>query len=76
MALAVSTLAGCALAVQFEGHAACRVGMISFCIVALLFLVTQELLIEAHEASDGLPWVSAAFFLGVFATLVMDKATG
>ena len=41
--------------------------------VALLYLVTEELLVEAHEQSDT-PWATAAFFVGFLALLVLEDA--
>ncbi|WP_291425355.1 transporter [Deinococcus sp.] len=41
--------------------------MLSFGAAALLFLVTEELLIEAHEVAQT-PWITSAFFAG-FLTL-------
>ena len=35
---------------------AVHVGLISFGIAALLYLVTEELLLEAHENSGGHKW--------------------
>lgn len=40
-------------------------------IVALLYLVTEELLVEAHEIAET-PWSVAAFFVGFLAFLVID----
>ena len=43
--------------------------MLSFGAAALLFLVTEELLVEAHEVRET-PWITSAFFLG-FITLYL-----
>ena len=40
-------------------------------IVALLYLVTEELLVEAHEVPET-PWSVAAFFLGFLAFLIIE----
>lgn len=40
-------------------------------IVALLYLVTEELLVEAHEVAET-PWSIAAFFIGFLAFLVIE----
>ena len=51
----------------------------SFGIAALLFLVTEELLLEAHEAQEHsaheehIWWVDMFFFLGFLLSFLMDK---
>eukprot|EP00658_Telonema_sp_P-2_P024100 TRINITY_DN19667_c0_g2_i1.p1 TRINITY_DN19667_c0_g2~~TRINITY_DN19667_c0_g2_i1.p1 ORF type:complete len:176 (+),score=58.99 TRINITY_DN19667_c0_g2_i1:127-654(+) len=50
------------------------IGFIAFATVALLFLVTEELLTEANEVSKGSFWINICFFLGLYAGLIMDKA--
>ncbi len=40
-------------------------------IVALLYLVTEELLVEAHEVQET-PWAVAAFFLGFLLFLLVE----
>jgi hypothetical protein len=77
--LVVSSVAGSLLAEAFDTIPSVKLGLISFCVVALLFLVTQELLTEAREATEGLGGlksmaIDSVFFFGVFVTLVMDKA--
>jgi ZIP family zinc transporter len=47
-------------------------GFFSFGLVALLYLVTEELLVEAHETPDR-PWVTAMFFAGFLALLVLEE---
>lgn len=42
-------------------------------IVALLYLVTEELLVEAHEVPET-PWAVAAFFVGFLAFLLVEMA--
>jgi len=51
---------------------ACFIGFISFSIVALLFLVTQELLIEARDLGKNSFIVNAMFFIGLLSGIVMD----
>ncbi|MDT8305528.1 MAG: transporter [Anaerolineae bacterium] len=58
-ALALSNLAGAWLAT-----------VLSFGAAALLYLVTEELLIEAHEREDT-PWVTALFFVGFLAIFIL-----
>jgi len=50
-------------------------GFFAFGLVALLYLVTEELLIEAHETPDR-PWVTAMFFAGFLALLLLGEAIG
>ncbi len=44
--------------------------VLSFGLAALLFLVTEELLVEAHEEKEGL-WQTTAFFGGFLAFLLL-----
>lgn len=50
-------------------------GFLSFGLIALLYLVTEELLVEAHEIPDR-PWVTAMFFVGFMALLLLEEAIG
>lgn len=45
-------------------------GCFAFALVALLYLVTEELLVEAHEVPDR-PWVTAMFFVGFLLLLLL-----
>jgi ZIP family zinc transporter len=47
-------------------------GFFAFGLVSLLYLVTEELLVEAHETPDR-PWVTAMFFAGFLALLVIEE---
>ena len=44
--------------------------VLSFGLAALLFLVTEELLTEAHEAPEA-PWMTAMFFVGFLGFLLL-----
>ena len=46
-------------------------GAFAFGLIALLYLVTEELLVEAHEIEDR-PWTSALFFVGFLVLLVLE----
>lgn len=46
-------------------------GILSFGIAALLYLVTEELLVEAHEVEDT-PLTAATFFLGFLALMLIE----
>lgn len=47
----------------------------AFGLIALLYLVTEELLVEAHEKPDT-AWASAMFFVGFLALEVIDQLLG
>jgi ZIP family zinc transporter len=44
--------------------------ILGFGVSALLYLVTEELLVEAHETADT-PLITATFFLGFLIPLVL-----
>ncbi|PZA12848.1 transporter [Rhodopseudomonas palustris] len=48
-------------------------GVFAFSLIALLYLVTEELLVEAHETPDR-PWVTAMFFAGFLLLLLLEEA--
>lgn len=50
-------------------------GFFAFGLVALLYLVTEELLVEAHETPDR-PWITAMFFAGFLGLLLLEEAVG
>ena len=50
-------------------------GFFAFGLIALLYLVTEELLVEAHEVPDR-PWVTAMFFIGFLLLLVLEEISG
>lgn len=47
-------------------------GFLAFGLIALLYLVTEELLVEAHETPDR-PWVTAMFFTGFLLLLLLEE---
>jgi ZIP family zinc transporter len=49
--------------------------LFSFALMALLYLVTEELLSEAHEVPDK-PWVTASFFTGFLFLLLLEESVG
>jgi len=54
-------------------HSFVFAGLIAFALVALLFLVLQELLLEAREKEDGQLWqVSMWLYVGLFLSLFLD----
>lgn len=48
-------------------------GFFAFGLVALLYLVVEELLVEAHEVPDR-PWVTALFFAGFLILFMLEEA--
>jgi zinc transporter ZupT len=52
------------------------IAFISFAVVALLFLVTQELLAEAREVAGEVKVCNAMFFVGVFGGIILEKVLG
>jgi len=46
-------------------------GAFAFGLVALLYLVTEELLVEAHEIAEP-PWATALFFVGFLLLLILE----
>ncbi|MBI2802438.1 MAG: transporter [Gammaproteobacteria bacterium] len=60
---------GAALLINMSGVAFDAV--LSFGVAALLYLVTEELLVEAHEVPET-PFLSATFFVGFLVLLVLE----
>ena len=50
-------------------------GFLSFGLMALLYLVTEELLVEAHQKPDT-PLISAMFFIGFLGLLLVEELLG
>eukprot|EP00657_Telonema_sp_P-1_P006698 TRINITY_DN2607_c0_g1_i1.p1 TRINITY_DN2607_c0_g1~~TRINITY_DN2607_c0_g1_i1.p1 ORF type:complete len:204 (+),score=43.63 TRINITY_DN2607_c0_g1_i1:112-723(+) len=61
---------------ELVDHQYLFIGFIGFATVAVLFLVTEELLSEANEVSEGAYSINVCFFLGLYSGLIMDKALG
>lgn len=49
-----------------------KLAVLTFGLVALLFLVTEELLIEAHEVEER-SWITALFFVGFLGLILLDE---
>ena len=45
----------------------------SFGIAALLYLAVEELLVDAHDVSEDLPWMTAPLFIGFLLVMVFEK---
>jgi zinc transporter ZupT len=52
------------------------VTFVAFGVIALLYLVFNELLVEARDAQEGNVqwWVTAVVFVGFYVVLMMDLA--
>jgi len=75
VALALLLVAGAALGGAALAHlsGALLEGVLSFGVAALLYLVTEELLTEAHEVPET-PLTTATFFLGFLLLLLVEMA--
>lgn len=51
-------------------------GFFSFGLIALLYLVTEELLVEAHEDGADTPFATAMFFVGFLGLILIEEALG
>jgi len=71
--LAVAAVSGRSLGELLTGRPMLFVGFISFAIVALLFLVTQELLTEARKVAGDSICVNLMLFGGVLAGIVLES---
>ncbi len=69
--LAVGATLGAVVLSGFTG--ALLVGVLAFGLAALLYLVTEELLVEAHEVPET-PLVTATFFAGFLVLLVITMS--
>jgi zinc transporter, ZIP family len=50
------------------------VGFLAFAAAVFLWLVTEELLVEAHEVPE-MPWATSLFFVGFLLLLLIDMLT-
>ena len=74
----VGGLAGAGAASAVAAAPALHTGLISFGVAALLYLVTEELLLEAHESQgdeEHVWWVDLMFFVGFFGAFLLEKFT-
>ena len=49
-------------------------GIIAFAVAALLYLVTEELLVEAHSGKEDSAFSTTMFFVGFLIVLILDTA--
>lgn len=52
-----------------------QTGLFAFGLMALLYLVTEELLVEAHEKPDN-PLITATFFVGFLLLVILEEQIG
>lgn len=73
--LSLALVVGAIGAVVLLGSAPAAVlaGILAFGVAALLFLVAEELLVEAHETVDT-PLLAAMFFVGFFVLYILDAS--
>ena len=66
---------GAAAATALISHPAMHIALVSFGVAALLYLVTEELLLEAHEAhtEEHVWWIDLCFFVGFLASFLLEK---
>ena len=50
-------------------------GFLAFGLIALLYLVTEDLLVQAHEHPDN-PLITAMFFVGFLGLLLVEESLG
>ena len=73
--LLIAAVIGAALGDISSSSPAAFTAFVAFGVVALLFLVTHELLIEAHDAQGGKEvwWINVVLFVGVFVVLLLNR---
>mmetsp|Transcript_24751 Transcript_24751/g.60813 ORF Transcript_24751/g.60813 Transcript_24751/m.60813 type:complete len:313 (+) Transcript_24751:242-1180(+) len=49
------------------------IGMLSFGVAALLFMVAEELLLQAHENGKHVWWVDVQLYVGFFVSILLGK---
>lgn len=75
--LIVGSATGAGSAAAVSHLPAVHVGLVSFGVAALLYLVTEELLLEAHENCHAHKWwIDMWFFVGFMASFILAKVTG
>ena len=55
-------------------HDSALEGIIAFAVAALLYLVTEELLVEAHRGEEDSSFSTTMFFVGFLIVLILDTA--
>ncbi len=73
-ALSLLTVAGSAIGVILLAgvRPVTLAAVLAFGAVALMYLVTEELLVEAHQGPES-PWIASTFFVGFLIYLVIEE---
>lgn len=60
-----------------QAHPAADVAVIAFAVACMLYLVTEELLLDAHSGEGNVHcwWVDLTYFIGFLAVLIMVRLT-
>lgn len=76
--LSLTVVLGAVIAVVALSNAPAFVvsGVLAAGIAALLYLVTEELITEAHESANDTPALTALFFAGFLAVYILEGAGG
>ncbi len=56
-------------------HGSALEGIIAFAVAALLYLVTEELLVEAHKGEQDSAFSTTMFFVGFLIVIILETAT-
>lgn len=82
---AILAIGGLALLLPLGGMLGAPIAMLgafwltaflAFGLIALLYLVTEELLVEAHEGGKDTPLATAMFFVGFLLLLLLEEGMG
>jgi len=75
--LLLGAAGGACASAALAAQPALHVALVSFGAAALLYLVTEELLVEAHSGEgEHVWWVDLQFFVGFLASFLLEKFTG
>lgn len=74
LVMLLSSGLGAACGASARAHPVVYIGFIAFGIVALLYLVVNELLVEAREALGGEEywWTAMVLFVGIYSVILLD----
>lgn len=72
--LSASIVGGCVAAPLARGYPKLHLGLVAFGTAALIYLITEELLIEAHQRSrDHTWWIDLMFFVGFLSSFLLER---
>ena len=66
-------LCGGILSSTLQHNPLMMIALLSFGVAALLFMVAEELLLEAHEEGDHVWWVDLQLYIGFFVSILLCK---